>query len=61
MIEALLEFLLLIIISYPGAFIRRIIFRKKSFNEYLEDNWETNAFPVIIIAIVIVLLFQLLK
>lgn len=54
--EAVFEFVLLWVVRYPGALIRWAIFRRRKYKEYLEDDLYANAFPLILIAIIIVLI-----
>jgi hypothetical protein len=52
MLEIAIEFIILVLIQYPGAFIRWVLFRKKSYKEYLNQDLYWNAFPLILIALI---------
>jgi hypothetical protein len=54
MFEIILEYIVLTLVQYPGAFIRWILFRKKSYDEYLKQDLYWNAFPIVLIIIIIV-------
>lgn len=53
--EAFVEFLLI----YPGAFIRWIIFRRRSFKSYLRDSVSHNVMTAVIFFISITLIILL--
>lgn len=55
LLEIACQFLLLCVIRYPGALIRWAIFRKRTYKEYLEDDLDYNAFPLVVISMIILL------
>lgn len=59
-VEALFEFVLI----YPGALIRRLIFRQKSLRSYLDDSNSINVLTAVVffdLLIVLVLLLEFLN
>jgi hypothetical protein len=54
-VELIGEALTSVFIRLPGAFLRWIIIGKMEFNEYFEDEWESNAIPVIMLLIPLVI------
>ncbi|MCD6067866.1 MAG: hypothetical protein K0S33_2692 [Bacteroidetes bacterium] len=50
-VELIGEALTSVLIRLPGAFIRWIVFGKMDFNEYFEDDWESNSVPVIMVLV----------
>ena len=59
--EIIGEFLFAFFCRYPGAFIRWVIFRKKTFSEYLDSDWFVNVFPVVLILTLIVIIYTIFK
>ncbi len=53
LIEALLEFVMI----YPGAFVRWVLFRKRSFSSYLSDPISDNVMAFVAILVSIILIF----
>lgn len=56
--EVVFEFMLMLICNYPGGIIRWILFRRKPLRHYLDD-WEWNAFTVVILVLAIIALNKL--
>ncbi len=52
-LEAFLEF----VIIFPGAFVRWVLFRKRSFYSYLNDSVSDNVMAFVAISILILLIF----
>jgi hypothetical protein len=59
MLETIGEFIVLIVAQYPGAFVRWIIFRRKRFKEYVEDDLYVNSMPLIVIVILGLIVIKL--
>ncbi len=59
MLEIIGEFITLVLCQYPGAFIRWIVFRKRPFKSYLQDDWDSNVFAVVILIAAIVGIYNL--
>jgi hypothetical protein len=53
LIEALLEFVMI----YPGAVVRWVFFRKRSFSSYLSDPISDNVMAFVAILVSIILIF----
>jgi hypothetical protein len=59
MFETIAELFVYLLCQYPGAFIRRALFRKRSFDDFLKDDWDANFFAVMLFIVAIVLIFHL--
>ena len=53
--EIIVEVLVMLLLQYPGGFIRWAIFRKKKLIDYCNDEPYLNLIPFIIIVLLIVL------
>ncbi len=49
------------ILSYPGALIRRVVFRKKTIKEYQDEGYSVNAGAFLLTSLIVVLIFKLVK
>jgi hypothetical protein len=61
MIEIIYEFILVTLFSYPGGFIRWILFRKKSLKAYFKDDHYNNAGVFLIFILLVALLIYLIN
>lgn len=59
MFELLVDFFILLLMKYPGALIRWIVLRNKSYKELLNQDFYLNAIPVILLLLIIFMVFYL--
>lgn len=62
MMELVIEFILIYVLSFPGAFIRWLFIRKRRpFKDLLKDSWYYNAGITVFVSSVIVAIVLLSK